>query len=54
MTDPERETSAETVERVNDLFESLELTQAMDAGEFTVFLDHIPIALVISKLMRGD
>jgi hypothetical protein len=52
MIDPETETTAETVERVNDLFESL--TQAIDAEEFKIFLDHIPIALVISKLMRRD
>jgi PAS domain S-box-containing protein len=39
---------------VNDLFDSLEMTQAIETEEFRVFLDHIPIAIVISKLVRGD
>jgi hypothetical protein len=48
MIDPETETTAETVERVNDLFESL--TQAIDAEEFKIFLDHIPIGLLSPSL----
>ena len=41
-------------QQVNDLFDSLELTQAIETEEFRVFLDHVPIAIVISKLRRGD
>jgi len=44
----------ETEQQVNDLFDSLELTQAIESEEFRVFLDHIPIAIVIAKLVRGD
>ena len=47
--------SPEQIEQqVNDLFDSLELSQAIETEEFRVFLDHIPIAIVISKLVRGD
>src|SRR4051794_40516571 len=54
MTTPDGQTPAETEQQVNDLFDSLELTQAIETEEFRVFLDHIPIAIIISKLMRGD
>jgi PAS domain S-box-containing protein len=54
MAIPEGQTPQETEQQVNDLFDSLELTQAVGTEEFRVFLDHIPIAIVISKLMRGD
>jgi PAS domain S-box-containing protein len=47
--------SPEQIEQqVNDLFDSLELTEAIETEEFRVFLDHIPIAIVISKLVDGD
>jgi PAS domain S-box-containing protein len=39
---------------VNDLFDALELPQAVETEEFRLFLDHIPIAIVISKLVGGD
>jgi PAS domain S-box-containing protein len=54
MTSPEGQTPQETEQQVNDLFDSLELTQAIETEEFRVFLDHIPIPIVISKLVRGD
>ena len=54
MTISDRPTHAATEQQVNDLFDSLELTQAIDTEEFRVFLDHIPIPIIISKLMRGD
>jgi PAS domain S-box-containing protein len=41
-------------QQVNDLFDSSELAQAIEVGEFRHFLDHVPIAIVISKLLRGD
>ena len=43
-----------TAEQVNDLFDSLEMSKAIGTDEFKYFLDHIPIAIVISKLIRGD
>jgi two-component sensor histidine kinase len=43
----------QTEQQVNDLFDSLELTRAIETQEFKIFLDHIPIAIAISKLMRG-
>jgi PAS domain S-box-containing protein len=41
-------------EQVNDLFDSPEFAKAVETEEFKLFLDHIPIAIVISKLLRGD
>ena len=54
MTAPERHEPQETEQQVNDLFDSLELSQAIESEEFRVFLDHLPLAIVISKLVRGD
>ena len=48
------ETPAETVAQINDLFDSAELIEAIKSEEFRQFLDRIPIAIVISKLVRGD
>ena len=48
------DTPAETVAQINDLFDLAELIQAIKSEEFRQFLDHIPIAIVISKLVRGD
>jgi PAS domain S-box-containing protein len=54
MITPEGHAPEATEQQVNDLFDSLELTQAIETEEFRVFLDRIPIAIVISKLVRGD
>ena len=42
--------SGNSEQQVSDLFDSLELGNAIDTEEFRIFLDHIPIAIVISKL----
>jgi PAS domain S-box-containing protein len=39
---------------VNDLFDSVNMSQAIESEEFRVFLDHIPIPIVVSKLLRGE
>jgi PAS domain S-box-containing protein len=54
MTIDEGQTPQKTEQQVNDLFDSLELTQAVETEEFRLFLDHIPIAIAISKLRGGD
>src|SRR5215216_4734601 len=54
MTTPDGQTAQETEQQVNDLFDSLERTQAIETEEFRVFLDHIPIAIIVAKLVRGD
>jgi PAS domain S-box-containing protein len=54
MTTPETPTGKDPEQAVNDLFDALELTQAIETEEFRAFLDHIPIAIVVSKLVRGD
>src|SRR5215217_6336118 len=54
MTMHEEQAPQQSEQQVNDLFDSLELTQAIETEEFRVFLDHIPIAIVIAKLVRGD
>jgi PAS domain S-box-containing protein len=41
-------------EQINELFESTDLKQALDTEEFRVFLDHIPIAIAVSKHVHGD
>ena len=41
-------------QQVNDLFDSIELSQAVNTEEFKHFLDYIPIAIIISKYIRGD
>jgi PAS domain S-box-containing protein len=43
-----------TAEQINDLFDSAELTKAVNTEEFRHFLDHVPIAIVVSKYFRGD
>jgi PAS domain S-box-containing protein len=47
-------TPDDTEQQVNSLFDSLELTQAVESEEFRIFLDHIPIAIVISRLVGGE
>ena len=54
MTAPDPPISEESTQQVNDLFDALELTQAVETEEFRVFLDHVPIAIAISKLVGGD
>jgi PAS domain S-box-containing protein len=46
--------SSSTADQVNDLFDSVELTKAVNTEEFRHFLDHVPIAVVVSKFFRGD
>jgi len=48
------EQTAETTQQVNDLFNSVELTNAMGTEDFRHFLDLFPIAVLISKLVGGD
>jgi PAS domain-containing protein len=54
MTSTDGQTAEETEQQVNDLFDSLGVTQAVDTEEFRVFLDHIPIAIVVSRVVRGE
>ena len=41
-------------QQINDLFDSAELTKAVESEEFKNFLDHVPIAIVVSKFFRGE
>ena len=54
MTTTEGKTPEENEQQVSHLFDSPELTQAIETEEFRVFLDHIPIAIVISKLTQAN
>ena len=55
MSADQREISPETAARqINDLFDSADLSQAIRSEEFRHFLDHLPIAIVISKVLRGN
>ncbi|WP_420738190.1 sensor histidine kinase [Bradyrhizobium japonicum] len=51
QSDPEL---SETSQQINDLFDSAELSKAIETEEFKQFLDYIPIAIVVSKFFRGD
>ena len=53
MASPEQE-SLPASQQVNDLFDSLEVANAIGTEEFKLFLDHVPIPIIISKLMLGD
>jgi two-component sensor histidine kinase len=52
--EPLRGASEISEQQVNDLFDSVELAEAIETEEFKNFLDHVPIALVVSKQMRGE
>jgi PAS domain S-box-containing protein len=54
MATPADQTPQEAEQQVNDLFDSLELTQAIETEEFRLFLDHVPIAIAVSKMVRGE
>ena len=54
MASPEQESAPTSSQQVNDLFDSSELAKAVETEEFKLFLDHLPIAIVISKLLRGE
>src|ERR1041385_7669766 len=45
--------SRQSSDQVSDLFDALDVTKAIDTGEFRIFLDHIPIAIIISKAIEG-
>jgi PAS domain S-box-containing protein len=56
---PEEVLAAEALKQaqprqINDLFDSSELTRAIDTQDFHHFLDHVPIAIAVSKRLRGD
>jgi PAS domain S-box-containing protein len=42
-----------TPQQINDLFDSVELKKAIETEEFKHFLDHIPIGIVVSKVLIG-
>lgn len=50
----EQDASDTVPQQINDLFDSAELTKAVETEEFKHFLAHVPIAIVISKFFRGD
>lgn len=54
MASPEQEAVPTSSQQINDLFDSPEFAKAVETEEFKLFLDHLPIAIVISKLLRGD
>jgi PAS domain S-box-containing protein len=54
MTTPEGQNPEQTEPQVNELFDSPELTQAIENEEFRVFLDHIPIAILVAKVTGAE
>src|SRR5919197_4801828 len=53
MGNPEQGSTSAS-QQVNDLFDALDITEAINSHEFRLFLDHLPIAVVISKIIGGD
>ena len=51
---PDADQSETAAQQINDLFDSAELSKAIETEEFKQFLDYIPIAIVVSKFFRGD
>jgi hypothetical protein len=47
------EQASEPAAQVNDIFDAVELASAGDFEEFKHFLDHVPIAIIVSKSLRG-
>jgi PAS domain S-box-containing protein len=45
---------AATAQQVSELFDSVELAKALDTEALKQFLDHIPIAIVVSNLLQGE
>ena len=54
MAPPEEPAPEASARQVNDLFESPELAKAVETEEFRVFLDHIPIAIVVCKSVHDE
>ena len=54
MASPEELAQAVASQQVNDLFDSPEFAKAVETEEFKLFLDRLPIAIVISKLLQGE
>ena len=54
MTTHEGQTPQETEEQVEQLFDALERTQVVETEDFRLLLDHIPIAIAISKLIGNS
>jgi PAS domain S-box-containing protein len=54
MASPEELGKAQALvsQQVDDFFDSSELTKAIDTEEFKHFLDYVPIAIMISKVLR--
>jgi len=50
----EPEQASEAVAPVNDIFDAVELASAVNFEEFKHFLDHVPIAVIVSKSLRGE
>jgi PAS domain S-box-containing protein len=46
--------ASEAVAPVNDIFDAVELASAVNYEEFKHFLDHVPIAVIVSKSLRGE
>jgi PAS domain S-box-containing protein len=54
MTAPSERAPQLPSQRANDLFDSTELAKAVATEDFKVFLDHLPMAILVSKLIGGD
>ncbi|MGH7004024.1 MAG: sensor histidine kinase [Alphaproteobacteria bacterium] len=52
--EPAHPDSDASAQQVNDLFDSAEFSQAIESDEFRHFLDHVPICIIASKLVRGE
>lgn len=54
MPHPEDQAGREAFRQIDDLFDALDLSEAVQTEEFRLFLDHVPFAIAVSKFVRGD
>ena len=51
---PSDQSSEGAAKPLNDLLDSVDLTGGVDLDEFKHFLDHLPVAVIISKIVKGE
>lgn len=52
--DTQNESAGAAADQVNDLFDSAELARALDTADFRRLLDHVPIAIIVSRPVGGE
>ena len=48
------EQASDTASQVREIFDAVEIAGSIGFEEFKHFLDHVPIAVIVSKSVRGE